>query len=353
VTHRAIRQAKLLFLLVLALTQNGRAADKLAVVIDVSGSMKNYGPWQTDAKDAIAAILAGQPLPSRWSMDPAGADLSSFSCTNQERLTLLRFGSVRPDAVYPYFTGIHTSLTPADLEAQFPTNPESYTESRTNKALAESVAIQSVADSTGTAQVIMLSDFYSDASLSNQQIAFINNTEDKATKYTLATLSWTGNPRVQIKLLRFVLRDAPARKNTTAIGSLYLSPPHYEKNSQTVLFAWNYEGPAQPEKYDVTVTDPRHGATLFRKYGLSERSVVYPRAAPGPLRWVVTAYMPNGGSLEQSAPFTVPDDTKSPLAVLFLFAVIFAAIGVLVVALKKYGPPDLLAKLKRRQDTDI
>lgn len=124
-TRCAFRQA-VLFVAVIALTLSGGAADNVAVVIDVSGSMRTYGPWQSDAKDAITAILAGGPLPARWSLIPSGADLSAYACRSPERATLLRFGSVQPADEYPYFDKIQNSLSPADLEAQFPINPGDY-----------------------------------------------------------------------------------------------------------------------------------------------------------------------------------------------------------------------------------
>ena len=344
-TYSSIRQASLLFLLILTITQNGIAADKLAVVVDVSGSMKNYGAWQADARDAIAAVLAGRPLPSRWKSDPGGIDLSVFSCGPQDRVTLLRFGSVQPTAEYPFFAGIQHGLPSAEVESRFPTDPGDYVESRTNKALAESVAINSATDSNGNAEIIMLSDFYSDASLSDRQIAFINDTEHKFEKSTLATLSWSGNPRVQIKLIQFALRKKtipPPPVDTAAQGTLHLLPPRFDKSSHNLQLGWSYQGQTSPEKYDLKIMDAQ-GTTLFSKYGLGGKSVTYPRAASGLIHWTVTAYLPGGSQLEQEASFNVPGGYGPP-AWIFVFILLLLALGGGFVWVKRVGLPEIFRK---------
>ena len=365
-THYRSSLAPLVLLVVLTFVQGANAADKLAVVIDVSGSMSSYGPWQADARDALAAVFAGHSLPSRWNSNPDGADLSSFSCRATDKITLIRFGSVQSTAPYPFFSGIQSLLDPSDIESQFPLSPSSYSEARTNKALAENVAIQSVADSSGTAFVIMISDFYSDANMSDQQLAFVNKTELEFVKYPVATLSWTGNPRVQIKFFRAVSRNnqaahAPGSEESnltlsatgSEVNSLQLLQPRYDEHSRGVHFTWDYKGSTPPEKYDLTVTDALNGDTLFRKRGLGGTSITYPKAAPGQLQWTVTAYMRDGGSIEQVARFTVPGKRDSPVAVILLIFAIMALLGAAIVLLKKHGLPEFLAKFKRRSDAEI
>ena len=357
-TYRVVLRAKLLLLLMLVLVQTSMAADRLAVVVDVSGSMKNYGSWQADARDAIVALLAGRPLPSHWSLDPGGADLGRFSCGPQERVTLLRFGSVQPSAQYPFFAAIQHGLSMEEIGSLFPLSPRDYSENRTNKALAESVAILSATDSNGTAEVIMLSDFYSDANLSDQQIKFINDTEHKFKKDTVATLSWTGNPRVQIKLLRFTLGDAlgkneppPSLPDGVAQGALHLSPPRFDKSSQNLQLSWSYTGQPLPEKYDIRVTDTRN-TTLFSKYGLSSTSVTYPKAASGSIRWAVTAHIPDGKPLEQSATFTVPPGNGPSVWIVVIILAILAAGGAYI-WVKRVGLPEILQKSSSSKNTDI
>jgi hypothetical protein len=332
---------------------SGAAGDP-AVVVDVSGSMKNYGSWQADARDAISAILAGRPLPNRWQSTPPGADLGAYGSGTQGLVTLLPFGSVRATAEYPYFDRMRSSLTAADLDAQFPMKRSDFTEGHTNNALAEAVAIHALGAGSVSVRVIMLSDFLADATLAEQQLAFVNETQGKYAKYTDATLSWKENPRVQIKLLRFAPVNArPPKGDAPENGSLRLAPARYDERSQSVSLAWNYEGLTPPEKFDVKVSDARRGTVLFSKHDLSGNSVTYPKAAAGPMRWSVTAFMQDGKTVEQSATYSVPGTGGSPVALLVLLAAVAALVGAGVVALKKYGLPDFLAGLKRRNDTDI
>jgi hypothetical protein len=333
------------------------AADDLAVVLDVSGSMKMYGSWQSSARDAIVAILAGRPLPPGWTLVPNSADLSLYTCSPQAHITLLRFGTVRASAEYPYFEHVQNALTLADLLNQFPVAANDYHEARTNNALAESVAIRAVSNgnSASASRVIMLSDFLADANLSEQQLTFVNDIQGKFAKYTDATLSWAENPHVQVKLLRFVpLGESPAATSVAPdFGKLRLSQPRFDDRTESVLLAWSFEGATPPDKYGLKVTDARRGTTLFSKYNLGTRSATYPKASAGPIRWSITAYMPDGRTVEQSAAYNVPGSGGSPVAVLILVLAIASAVGTGILAVKKYGLPDFLSGFKRRKDSDI
>lgn len=330
------------------------ASDHAAIVLDVSGSMKSYGSWQMDAREALSSILSGQKLPNHWQLTPANMDLTSFASGPEGRVTFIRFGSVRATAEYPFFEGMTNSLTLSDLEGQFPVKGSDYTQNRTNNALAESVAVRETSDTSGTARVIMISDFLADAAPSEKQLTFINEIQGKYAKYTLATLSWTENPRVQIKLLKFVaVSSPPGKEGTEELGSLRLAPAHYDEHIQAVYLSWNYHGPTPPEKYGLKVIDARHGTQLFTKQNLAGASATYPKAASGPIRWSVTAYLPDGRTVEQSATYNIPDAGGSPIATLLLVLVVVALLGTGVFLLKKYGLPDFLKKLKPRPDTDF
>jgi hypothetical protein len=350
------RPIMLLILVACALTVYGAVPDDVAVVVDVSGSMKTYGPWQADARDAISALLAGRPLPAQWEENPRGADLSTYASINaHNHVTLVRFGSVRSTADYPYFDQIRGALSSAGLETEFPISPSDYTENRTNNALAEAVAITMIGSSGGSARVIMLSDFLADAKMSEQQLAFVNDTQGKYAKYTDATLSWVANPRVQIKLLRFIplATVLPTGAAGAEMSSLHLSQPRYDEGSQSVLLAWTYQGSGIPEKYDVKVIDARRGTTLFSKYSLGGKNVTYPKAVSGAIRWSVTAYMQDGTTLEQSAAYNIPDSGGSPIALAILLIAVVAALAVGVLVVKKHGIPNFFERFRRRADTDI
>jgi len=103
----------------------------------------------------------------------------------------------------------------------------------------------------------------------------------------------------------------------------------------------------------LTVIDARHGNLLFTKQNLASGGATYPKAASGPIRWSVTAYLPDGRTVEQSATYNVPDAGGSPLAWLVLIVVVGALLGTGIFLLKKYGMPDFLKKLKPRPDTDL
>jgi hypothetical protein len=346
---------RLLVVLVCSLTLYCTAADDLAIVVDVSGSMHTYGSWQVDAKNAVSAIIAGRPLPSGWNSTPKSADLSGFACGPQARVTLVPFGSVHPTAEYPYFDRIQDSLSLAELTDRFPIETKDYSESRTNNALAEAVAIRSVDPAKiGAARVIMLSDFLADATLSEKQLAFVNDIQGRFAKYTDVTLTWASNPRVQIKLLRFVPLNPPAERAITPNnGALHLFPGRYDERSNSLLLAWSFEGPELPEKYDLRITDGRRGTMLFSKYNLATQNATYAKAVPGPIRWAVTAYMRDGKTVEQSAAYNVPGTRGSPIALLVLVLAVLAALGTGIVIIKRHGLPDFLAVFKRRTDTDI
>jgi hypothetical protein len=343
----------LLLAVVLVFSAQTAAASDVAVVVDVSGSMKDYGPWQGDAKVAIAAVLGGRPPSAEWDVTPKGADLSAYATQTQESVTLIQFGSVRATSTYPYFDRIQTSLSPSSVSAQFPINPSTYTESRTNNALAEAVAISMVGATGGPTRVIMLSDFLADARMSEEQLAFVNGVQGRYAKYTDATLSWIGNPRVQIKLLRFaplsVASSTPVAGSE--LGSLHLFPPRYDEASRSVIFSWNYEGPSLAEKYDVKVVDVQAGSPVFTKYNLGSKTVTYPKVSPGRFRWSIVAYAHDGKTIEQSASFVIPG--KSPIPLMILCIAIIAGLGVGIIVVKKHGFPDLFARFRRRVDTDV
>jgi hypothetical protein len=330
------------------------ASDNAAIVLDVSGSMKNYGSWQIDAREAISSILMGQRLPSHWQLTPLSTDLTSFASGLQGRVTFIRFGNVRANAEYPFFDGVRNSLTLSEFEEQFPTKASDYTQNRTNNALAESIAVRQTSDTSGTARVIMISDFLADATPSEKQLAFINEIQSGYAKYTVATLSWKENPRVQIKLLKFVaVSSPPDKEGTEELGSLRLAPARYDGRTQAVNLSWNYHGSTSPEKYGLKVIDARHGNLLFTKQNLAGGGATYPKAAAGPIRWSGTAYLPDGRTVEQSATYNIPDAAGSPFAWLLLIVVVGALLGTGIFLLKKYGLPDFLKKLKPRTDTDF
>jgi hypothetical protein len=330
------------------------ASDNAAIVLDVSGSMKNYGAWQIDAREALSSILTGQRLPNHWQLTPRTTDLTSFASGPQGRVTFIRFGGVRATAEYPFFDGMRNSLTLSEFAEQFPTKASDYTQNRTNNALAESVAVRETSDTSGTARVIMISDFLADATPSEKQLAFINEIQSGYAKYTVATLSWEENPRVQIKLLKFVaVSSPPGKEGTEELGSLHLSPARYDGHTQAVYLSWNYHGPTPAEKYGLKVVDARHGNLLFTKQNLAGGGATYPKVAPGPIRWSVTAYLPDGRTVEQSATYNIPDAGGSPFAWLLLIIVLVALLGTGIFLLKKYGLPDFLKKLKSRPDIDF
>lgn len=328
------------------------AADSLAVVVDVSGSMNRYGPWQPDAKKAIAAILAGNlPQDGRWQADvSAQANLSAYAIGGDGRVLLLPFGSVRADAARPYFAG--KSLTPSELDGEFPAKASDFTQDRTNNALAEAAAIHLVGQHITNVPVVMVSDFLADATPSPDQLAFQSDIAKRYSKLTDATLSWARNPRVQIRLLLFKPRESSveAKGPTGPPGSLRLIPPRYDSRGRNLFLAWAYDGPIAPEKFDVVVRSESRGTMLFTKRDIAGNSVTYQRAAPGRMKWSVTAVMPDGRPIEQADMYDVPGG-GFPWGIAVSLAVAVAAVVGGAVLLKKHGPPQILARFRPRPRT--
>jgi hypothetical protein len=322
-------------------------AREIAVVVDVSGSMQGYGVWQPSARSAVMALISGQPLPTDWDAATRGAAYSSYALAEDDRVQLVEFGTVDARADYPFFLISHL-LNRKQLEQKFPVETARFRQSKTNSTLAEAVAARLLIGSGSPGYVIMISDFRKDVELSPKQLAFVNDMQARYALYTLGTLGWQSNPQVQIKLLKMMPVDGETTGAPPAgdVGRLRLAAAKYNEKNHSVLLGWAYESTEPATKFDVTVRGPR-GTTAYSKEGIAANSVTFPKAPAGQFRWTVTAYSPSGGSVQQTSGFTVPEDNSGIAIALLVLSVV--AIGVLIGFLaKKYGLPDALAFLKKK-----
>jgi hypothetical protein len=284
-------------------------ARTIVVAVDVSGSMGTYGAWQNDARSELKAILAGLPLDqnvNRWSISGSRASLRVYRVESGDQIVLLKFGDVSDQSEYPFFRGVEQPSDLAGLERDFPIDAGLFRESRTNKSLAESVAAK-IAGKDGL--VVIVSDFLVDARLSDRQIKFINDSASGMSESTHAILSWTQNPRVQIRFVQYA-QNAEGGAGTDqseqeiSVGTLRLNAPKMAANGALQL-SWNYEGAGSPRSYDVEVINIADQKQLFARHGLLSRSVVFEDPPAGTLAWSVSATLDDGRAVRGRSTYTI------------------------------------------------
>ena len=176
-------------------------ARTVSIAVDISGSHRApTALGRESAVSALVSVLNGQPLSSQWRAIGQDIALRQFALQPGDRVCLLPFGNIR-SADPPFFRAPDCFSDVNELRSRFPLTASAFTESKTNKTLAEVVAARLASQSTQDALVIMLSDFLVDSSLSPAQIAHVNEAQSKFSVQVVSTLSWSQNARVQIKMI--------------------------------------------------------------------------------------------------------------------------------------------------------
>ena len=290
--------------------------NSVAVLIDVSGTMAHYGPWQPEARRLISAILSGRSESTGWRHegDPdAGKD---FALSNGGRIHLLKFGSVK-NKTFPFFPQEQVATSTSAFEEMFPLDASAYAEAKTNRSLALAVGAAISAEGASSL-IIVVSDFLIDSDLSQEQEQFVNAFESSAKIETPVIYTWTADQRVQIKLLRVrgISREGPTDDSTASVqivGARVFSSP------KRVAFSWKLMGETGEATYSITVRDPRSNAIAFSRSGLLTPSLLWANPPSGRFLWQVTATLPEEKQVFSSVvPIEVPGDSMLWVVVLLV-----------------------------------
>ncbi len=288
------------------------------MLIDVSGTMGNYGPWQSPVRALVAGILGGQIDGSDWTLDGDANTAVDFRLEDGDRVHLFRFGSIQTDG-YPYFAPALV-LQRNEFSTHFPLSREQFREARTNKPLALAVGAQSVMHA-GKARLIVVSDFLVDSDLSADQRSFSNQFESKTSSEPPVIYSWRTNPRVQVKLLRFSGLEGSDRAGSP-VGPQVAEMPRlsivgtqfFDSPNRLVVMRWKLTGDATDVTYSVSVSDPGKGVAVFVRKGLPSQTVAWPAPPSGQFAWRVTASLRDGTSISSSTvPLMIPGASFVPI----------------------------------------
>jgi hypothetical protein len=268
------------------------AAD-VALLIDVSGSMRGYGGWQPDAVTLVHGVLEGDTSTAshRWTQLGDPARLTVFTL-KEGTLQIVRFGSTQ-SALYPFFEEIR-GIPPSGLDAAFPTSPEIYRQARTNRSLAQAVGARLVR-SAGAARMIIVSDFLIDADLTDAQQRFVNEFEAGSETETPLIYTWRDNQHVQVKLVNVRMTSTSPGSDVNppigSIGDIQLLGATVNR-SGPLQFSWRLASVIPARYYQVVVRDSSNQIVFTRSRVLSE-SLAYPQPRTGRLTWRVTATLEN------------------------------------------------------------
>lgn len=304
----------------------------VAVLVDVSGTMKGYGNWQGDACALVETILGGKPeLPEAWRVTGSASSAAGFKLEPGARIHLVLFGSAQSNT-FPFFQTVEALPELGRLRERFPLSPGAYTQARTNKTLAQAVGARLAADPGGEARVIVISDFLVDSDLSAGQLEFANQFESQAQVESPAIFSWAKEPRVQVKLLRFRLSAAAAPQAAPAAAAAapavrLLGVRLIDSNPRRAQFSWRVEGGAAPESCRLVVRDLETRRTVWSASHVLGNSAAWINPTPGRRTWQVVATHRDGS--ETSSPavaFSVPSRGPSPLLWVALAVGVIAAL---------------------------
>ena len=301
-------------------------AKDVAVLVDVSGTMANYGPWQEDVRRLVTSILWGGALDGDWRQDGSTSAGAEFRLDSGDHVRLLQFGSVQT-AAFPFFAPASTVATPAEFESNFPIDPSRYREARTNKPLAIAVGAHLVSGAEGLSRLIVISDFLVDSDATVQQQEHINQFESKAKIESPLIYSWSRNPHVQVKLLRIsgVVSNgtAPIASPPASDARVQITGAKLLDSPRRLLLSWNLVGTEEEATYSVTIRDPKAGKTILSRTVLNS-SLLVPNPPSGKFVWQIVAKLPR--NVMVSSPLTqldVPGET--PVAAIALL--VLAAAG--------------------------
>jgi hypothetical protein len=301
----------------------------IAVLVDVSGTMKRYGNWQPSAVALLEATLEGRDPPMQdWQSSGGLAGFSQFRLQPGERLHLVRFGSVQ-SAAFPFFEQPQVLDRAGLLRGAFPVDGSAYTQARTNKPLAQAVGA-TLSASGNEARLIIISDFLVDSDLEPSQLEFVNNFESRANLQAPMILSWRTEPRVQIKMMQVTLAGAsqpgpPVPPSTKA--SIRLMPMRILDGSpKRAQFQWRVESDVKPRSYEVILRDTASRAVEWNPKNIMGTSAVWSDPKSGRKSWQVRAVMEDGQEVISSpAPAEIPGSKLAPI--LFTLLALAAAGG--------------------------
>jgi hypothetical protein len=265
------------------------------VAVDVSRSMRNYGEWQDDAKSALVAILFAGKAPNAqiWKASGNLDVLGSFRSGGN--VLMLRFGSF-PTQEFPYFESSQ-STDAESFTSNFP-NAASFRDQKTNKPLALAVAANLSSQESGEGYAVFVSDFLSDSDISRQHQEFINNTEVAFAQHIPLTLTWTKDPRLQLKFIHFHRISAAARPSDQSV-TITLLPAEFYHRPDRYLLRWK-AGPVF-DRFSVKVEDSSSRSVVFEKVNLASKEAIFNNPPNRALRWYVVGSNTSGESVRSAS----------------------------------------------------
>ena len=280
-------------------------ASDVAVVVDVSGTMGRYGKWQPDVLDLIEALTTTGAPASTAKFNSTGepSAAAQFKLAPTEGITLLKFGSVQSDA-FPFFSNAQKLANATELRGVFPNTPAAFKEKQTNKELAIATGARLAGNSP--ARMIVISDFLSDADLSQQQQQYINQFQSKAQLQTPVIYTWLTDNRVLVKLM-----VANSKNETTTTTEQAPKTDHQvqilearQLDGGKHQFRWRILPAAPVKSYRLTIRDAKTRRIAVEQPGLASSSAAITSPGPGDYFAIVTADLEDG-SEAASRPYPV------------------------------------------------
>ena len=334
-------------------------AGSVAVAIDVSGTMRQYGAWQADARDLISSILSGQlPQTSKFSSTGDASAAAQFKLAGQEGVYFLEFGSLQKHEP-PFFDFARQVGSVREFQEIFPLSPETYRQANTNRDLARAVAANSVGPPL--ARVIVISDFLVDAKLGEVEQTYINQFESRSKIETPLVYVWSGNHRVLVKLLSVSFTDASV--STPGQDKLTAAAPAAEANCQVQIFEarrfdsrdprleirWRTIPKCDVKSYSLRLTDIATRRVVEERFNIAVPALTLNSPAPGNYLAAVSADLADG-SRATSHSFPVRIDRK-PFPVLPIVGVL-ALIGAVVFFFKRRSALEARTRGTQRSQED-
>ena len=301
-------------------------ASDITVVVDVSGTMGRYGKWQPEVLDLIESLTNGTPsIATKFTSTGDSQGASQFKLAPGEGITLLKFGSVQSDS-YPFFTSAQKTANANELRGIFPNAAAAFKEKQTNKDLALAVGARLAGASP--ARMIVISDFLSDADLSQQQQQYINQFQSQTRLETPIIYTWLTDNRVLVKLMvansktpSTVESDKPKTDHQVQI----LEARQLDGGKHQ--FRWRILPAAPVKSYRLTIRDAKTRKIIIEQPGLASASVAVSTPEPGDYFAQVTADLEDG-SEAASRPYPLKVE-GSYGGILLALAALAAIVGAL------------------------
>lgn len=305
----------------------------ISILVDVSGSMSRYGPWQDDALSLVKDVLAGREYVSdAWRLIGRSSAVSDFSLSSGDQLHVIPFGNVS-SSTFPYFRALDLKAL-QDLDGAFPRAQTLFREARTNKPLAVAVGARLAARNGGIAQLIMISDFLNDSDLNSSEQDFFNEFDSEAEQSAPVTLSWNRDSRLQVKLMQVRLpvsssagtgaRQTPVPPPRAASLQLF-TPQPLAGQRKAMRFRWKLSDPTGLAGYTLDILDERSRKSIVHRAGLIAPAFTWADAPGGRYRWRVAATFEDQSQVTSPlVPFSV-SGRPVPVLLLVLLGVVAAA----------------------------